>query len=299
MSLKIIISSILRLVAKGSLHWLILLFLNLFPIHLLWKRKDLSDQEFLKQKKVNKRGLEAYEYSLFSQNGEDGIIRYLFSEIGVSSKTFLEFGFGVVQNNSLRLILKEGWGGVLIDGFGTSVKALNKAIQKTGIRNVKAIQRFLDLQNLRATILDSGLPEQIDLLSIDVDGNDYWFWKDMSYLDPRVVVIEYNASLGPELPLVVPYDPRFNFHEKHPSGFYHGASLTALARLAHEKGYALVGCDSKGVNAFFVRRDCLSSSVAEVLPATAYRSNVRRIKRTGSFEEQFRIIKDMPYIRVD
>jgi hypothetical protein len=300
MSLKMMILTNLRRVFKGSLNWLIPVFLNLFPIHILWRRKDLSTQEFLKQKKVNKQGLEAYEYSLFSQNGEDGILRYLFSEIGASSKTFLEFGFGVVQNNSLRLILKEGWGGVLIDGLGASVKAFNKALQKFGIPNVRAIQQFLDLQNLRATILDSGLPEQIDLLSIDVDGNDYWFWKDiLSYLNPRVVVIEYNASLGPELPLVVPYDPFFAFHEKHPSGFYHGASLTALVRLAHEKGYALIGCDSKGVNAFFVRRDCLSSSVTEVLPAIAYRSNARRIKKAGSLEEQFRIIKDMPFIHVD
>ena len=299
MNLKMTISSNLRHFIRSSLNLLIPSFLKLFPIHLLWNREDLSDEEFSKLKRTNQRGLTSYEYSLFSQNGEDGIIRYLFSEIGVSSKTFLEFGFGVVQNNSLRLILKEGWSGVLIDGSGTSVKAFNKAIQKTGMRNVKAIRQFLDLQNLRATLLNSGLPEQIDLLSIDVDGNDYWFWKDISYLDPRVVVIEYNASLGPELSLVVPYDPLFNYQEKHPSGFYHGASLAALVKLAHDKGYALIGCDSNGINAFFVRRDCLSSSVTEVLPTMAYRSNVRRIKRVGSLEEQFSLIKDMPYIYVD
>lgn len=293
------ISSNLRQLARAGLNILNPIFLRLFPIHLLWKRNDPSDQEFLKQKGMNKEGLERYEYSLFSQNGEDGIIRYIFSEIGVSSKLFLEFGFGVTQNNSLRLILKEGWGGVFIDGLGASVKAFNRAIQKTGLRNVRAVQQFLTLENLRSTILGSGLPEQIDLLSIDVDGNDYWFWKDISFLNPRVVVIEYNASLGPKVPLAVPYDPLFDCYRKHLSGLYHGASLMALVKLAREKGYALVGCDSSGVNAFFVRGDCLSSSVTEVLPAIAYRSNARRLRKGLSSEEQYELIKDMPYIHID
>jgi hypothetical protein len=237
MNLKMKISTNLRHIARSCLNILLPSILKLFPIDLLWKRKDLSDEEFLKQKQTNQLGLNGYEYSLFSQNGEDGILRYLFSEIGVSSKTFLEFGFGVIQNNSLRLILKEGWHGILIDGFGPSVDSFNKAIQKLklGIDHVRAIQRFLDLKNLRSTLLESGLPEQIDLLSIDVDGNDYWFCEDISYLNPRVVVIEYNASLGPELSLVVPYDPLFDRHQKHLSGFYHGASLTALAKLANKK----------------------------------------------------------------
>jgi hypothetical protein len=265
----------------------------------LWKRQDLSDQEFLNLKKLDKNGLECYEYSLFSQNGEDGIIRYLFSEIGVSSKSFLEFGFGVTQNNSLRLVLKEGWGGVFIDGLDASVQTFNKALQKTGLTHARAVQQFLDLENLRPTVLASGLPEEIDLLSIDVDGNDYWFWKDMSYLNPRVVVIEYNASFGPELSFVVPYDSRFDCYEKHLSGYYHGASLTALVRLAHKKGYALVGCDSKGVNAFFVRRDCLSPSLIEVLPVTAYRPNARRLRTGLATEGQFDVIKNMPLIKID
>lgn len=276
------------------------IFLSVFPIHHLWRRNDLSEQDFLKKKTNERQGLETCEYSLYSQNGEDGIIRYLFSEIGASSRMFLEFGFGVTENNGLRLVLEEGWSGVFVDGSGASVRAFNKAIKKKGIANVKAIQQFLDLENLRPTILESGLPEQIDMLSIDVDGNDYWFWKEITCLKPLVVVIEYNASLGPELSLTVPYDPLFDRKGKHRSGFYHGASLTALVRLAHKKAYALVGCDSKGVNAFFVRRDCLPPSIPEVLPSTAYRPHARRAIRSGlSSEEQFAMIKDMPFLAVE
>jgi len=297
MNSKMKVLSNLRRIVRFVLKILTPILLRLFPIQLLWKRDDLSEQEFLK-KRAEMQGLESYEYSLFSQNGEDGILRYLFSEIGVSSKLFLEFGFGVTENNSLRLILKEGWGGVLIDSSEASVRAFNQALQKTAITNVKAVQQFLNLENLRSTILESGLPEEIDLLSVDVDGNDYWFWENITYLNPRVVVIEYNASLGPALSNTVPYDPLFDRHRKHWSGFYHGASLTALVKLAEKKGYALVGCDSSGVNAFFVRKDCLSASVRECPPLAAFRLNRRRLSGI-SWESQFEIIKNMPYITIE
>jgi hypothetical protein len=285
-----------RYIVRSILYGVDRIFLEYFPIHLLWKREEPSDWPLLKNRE--KQGLEKYEYSLFSQNGEDGIIRYLFSEIGFSSKILIEFGFAVTENNSLRLILKEGFKGLLIDGLGSSVRAFNKAVQQIGITDVKATCQFLDLGNLKATLLESGLSPEIDLLSIDVDGNDYWFWKDINYLNPRIVVIEYNASLGPELSLTVPYDHLFDRHKKHLSGFYHGASLTALTKLATEKGYVLVGCDSKGVNAFFVRKDCLTNSIQEMQPRTAYREHMSRINYGFSLEDQFRIIKDMPHLIV-
>jgi hypothetical protein len=297
MNFKMVAVSNFRYVVRSMLQTLEPIFLEYFPVQLLWKRNEPSEYPFVKNHE--KQGLEKYEYSLFSQNGEDGILRYLFSEIGFASKTLVEFGFAITENNSLRLILKENFGGILIDGLGSSVKAFNKATQKIGITNVKAIQQFLDLENLKSTLLENGLPSEIDLLSIDVDGNDYWFWKDINYLNPRVVIIEYNASLGRELSLTVPYDPLFDRHKKHLSGFYHGASLTALTKLANEKGYILAGCDSKGVNAFFVREDCLTHSIQEIQPATAFRPHYTRLKYGFSLEDQFKIIKDMPHLIVE
>lgn len=296
-NLRMIISANARRIARYIYYLVASLFLSVIPVQWFWSRNEPSFQKI--SKRVGTNGLENFEYSLYSQNGEDGIIKYLFSQIGVSSKLFLEFGFGVVENNSLHLILKEGWGGVLIDGSEVSVTAFNKALLKLGISSVKAIHQFLNLENLKKTILGSGLPKQIDLLSIDVDGNDYWFWKDIAYLKPRVVVIEYNASLGPELSLTVPYDPFFKRHEKHLSGFYQGASLTALTKLAREKGYALVGCDSMGVNAFFVRNDCLPDSIKEISPLAAYRPHNRWLRRGFSLEYQYEVIKDMPYIKIE
>ncbi len=174
-----------------------------------------------------------------------------------------------------------------------------RSVESFGITNVKGIHRFLNLENLEPTILGSGLPQEIDLLSIDVDGNDYWFWEGISCLSPRIVVIEYNASLGPEMALATPYDPLFLRYEKHASGFYHGASLTALERLGKEKGYSLIGCDSTGVNAFFVREDCLTKNIHILSPQSAYRPQYSRLDRGLSLEDQFRIIKDMPFVEME
>jgi len=263
-----------------------------------WKRTDPPNwplPEF-----SCRQGIERYEYSLFSQNGEDGILRYLFSEIGFGSKLFLEFGFGLRENNSLRLILKEGFGGVFIDGFDFAVKEFNQAAQSLKINNVRAINAFLTLENIENILNGSGLPKEIDLLSIDVDGNDYWFWKELKCLSPRVVVIEYNASLGPQLSLTVPYDPLFDRHKKNPSGFYCGASLTALEKLGKKKGYYLIGCDSSGINAFFIREDCITRNLSQLLisPQLAYRPHKNRLERGFSLDDQFIKIKDLPYVKV-
>jgi hypothetical protein len=149
--LKKIIPPSLRPVAK-----------RLFPMikvkHEIWQRTEPRNWPL--SELIGKQGIERYEYSLFSQNGEDGILRYLYSEIGFRSRLFLEFGFGVTESNSLRLMLKEGFGGVFIDRSESSVKTFNDAAQSFGITNVKAIYTFLNLENLESTIIGSGLPRK-------------------------------------------------------------------------------------------------------------------------------------------
>jgi hypothetical protein len=113
------------------------------------------------------------------------------------------------------------------------------------------------------------------------------------------VTIEYNASLGSQLSLSIPYDPLFDRHQHHTSGFYHGASITALEKLGKEKGYSLIGCDSNGVNAFFVREDCLTPNVNALPPQLAYRPNKSRLERGFSIEDQFRLIEDLDYISIE
>ena len=112
-------------------------------------------------------------------------------------------------------------------------------------------KEFISAENINEILKKYDVPERFDLLSIDLDYNDYWIWEAIETYVPRVVVIEYNATLGPSESQVVEYDP---YHRWDGTDHF-GASLLALGRLGHLKGYELIGCDSKGVNAFFVRSD--------------------------------------------
>lgn len=262
-------------------------------VRVKWNKPDSKDWPPPSQAGVP--GLARYEYSWLSQNGEDGVIRFLFDQIGYESRWFVEFGFGAVQCNGLRLMKQEGFSGLLMDGSSENVAFFNHAAAKSGLGNAKAIQAFITLENLQDLIRGNGVPEEIDFLSLDVDGNDYWFWEELTCISPRVVCIEYNAGLGPDLSLTVPYDPEFERYSKHPSGFFHGASLAALESLGKRKGYYLIGCDSTGTNAFFLRDDLIVPDVPAVTSREAFRPHANWLGRGISEAEQLAIMQSMPY----
>jgi hypothetical protein len=160
---------------------------------------------------------------------------------------------------------------------------------------VEARCTFLTRDNLNQTIREHGITGEIDFLSLDVDGNDYWFWESLDCVSPRVVCIEYNAGIGPEFSWSVPYDPQFERYAKHPSGFFHGASLKALESLGQRKGWRLVGCDSTGTNAFFLRADVDAPALPTLTAAEAFRPHQNWLGRGFSEAEQLEIMKSMPY----
>jgi hypothetical protein len=166
-------------------------------------------------------------------------------------------------------------------------------------RSVEAQCRFLDLPGLEL-VLDRFAPGSLGVLSIDVDGNDYWFLQKLLRLRPAVIAVEYNASMGLR-PLTVPYDPSFERHEKHPSGWYHGASLAALVVLCGEHGYGLVRTSDGGVNAFFITSESAEAArIPVVSPADAYRENLLRNQWSGtSASEQWEVIRHLPFECVD
>jgi len=237
------------------------------------------------------------EIKVYSQNGEDGILLYILAKIGVQNRCFVEFGIGDgTENNTANLALNFGWHGLLMDCKSDNVAFAKRFYQnRLGPRasRVKIIQCLVTTENINKVLLQNGVQGEIDLLSIDIDGNDYWVWKAMSAINPRVVVIEYNSSMGHEKSLIVKYDPNFDRYKKHPTGFYHGASLAALTKLANSKGYILVGCDSTGVNAFFVRKDA-AHWLPEVSIEKAYFPNSRRLERYSTLE-QFECIKHLDF----
>jgi len=222
------------------------------------------EAEMAKPRHADPRRLLRYGFKTYSQNDEDGIIQEIFRRIGASSRAFVEFGVeSGVECNTVKLLV-EGWRGLWIEANGEHANAIRRRFApfvEAGRLTLK--ESTVKPDSIDALIAEAGIAGEIDLMAIDIDYNDYWVWKAVRTVQPRVVVIEYNASLRPPLALSVPYDPKGSWDG---SNFY-GASLEALVRLGADKGYRIVGCSIAGVNAFFVRADLCGDKFLE--PATA------------------------------
>lgn len=241
------------------------------------------------------------EFKVYSKHGTDGILANIFSKITPVSYTFVEMGVETGREcNTANLSLNLGWRGLLIDAneeWIKTAKAFYKERLGNRAENVKAIASFVTSENINQTLKDNGLKGEIDLLSIDIDGNDYWVWQATTVINPLVVVLEYNPALRFR-PLTIRYSPkhRYNPHCGHP--LYFGASLTALAILARKKGYILVACDSYGQDAFFVRADVAKDKFIELPPEEAFYPNPYTVAKFGSVEKQFELIKHLEFEEV-
>jgi hypothetical protein len=237
------------------------------------------------------------EFGIFSQNGEDGILLWLLEETGAPLKTFVEIGIQDAREcNTALLGCVLGWDGLMVDADPRSVAGARAQVGRTlrcRPNRVEVRQALVTRDNVNALIGEG----ELGVLSIDVDGMDYWLWKAADRVQPRIVIVEYNASLGPEASITVPYQPDFFYLKAHASGYYHGASLAALEKLGREKGYTLVAVCSAGVNAFFLQDS--------IRPATLPARNARELfrphlvrQRLHSQEEQWALIRPLPYERV-
>lgn len=224
-----------------------------------------------------------HEKRVYSQNGEDGIIEFIFSKIGTTNKFSVEFGVGDgFECNTVYLLEKKKWKGLMMDygadqqihlntvvkkawsdrnggfvnnarrGFKFIRKMITRSKRSAGFRRNVKLEK-VTAENIQQLFQKYNVPKSFDLLSIDIDYNDYWVWKAITDYSPRVVVIEYNSSVPPTESRVVPYDPNAVWDGTN----YFGASLLALRNLGLSKGYTLVGCDSRGINAFFVKSDLI------------------------------------------
>lgn len=199
--------------------------------------------------------LQANEFQVYSQWGEDGIIQHLLRRVPIGRKLFVEIGVeSYVEANTRFLAEHDLWAGLLIEADAEQVAAIRRDPIYWAC-NIKAVNAFVTRENVDALLVEHGIAGDIGLLSIDVDGNDYWVWEAIQSVSPRIVVCEYNSFLGKERPLVVPYAAEFRRVQAHYSWLYYGASLPALEHLGRRKGYQLVGTNRAGNNAFFVRSD--------------------------------------------
>jgi tetratricopeptide (TPR) repeat protein len=206
------------------------------------------------------------ERKILSQNGEDGIILRLFSEIGFESRRFVEIGFHPREANCLAIALLEGLSGSFIDGDSMVCAQARLRFQSILRPDLSVINQFLNTTNINGVIRATKMDGAIEILSIDIDGNDYWIWDAIECVTPRVVIIEMNVHAGPSLSITMPYRADFIWQKNAISG----ASLRALTKLGSKKGYSLIGCNATGVNAFFLRSNIKSTSFPPLTIEEAY-----------------------------
>jgi len=240
------------------------------------------------------------EFKVFSQHGEDGLLAHILSRIGPINRTFVEIGVGDGREClTANLSIKFGWRGLLIEGqsrLAARAKTFYSTLGDEGEPPVRVVDGFVTVANVNKMVADAGITGEIDLLSVDIDGNDYWIWQAISIVAPRVVAIEYNASFG-DRPISVAYDPAFSRYRKHASGWYHGASLVAMAKLGARLGYELVCADSAGVNAFFVKRSANVGRLPSQLPADVFYPHRKRTA-VATQDQQFELVSRLPYVGV-
>ena len=232
----------------------------LYEIHM----QEVTERLLSQPRYQDRKRLNRHEAKMYSQAGEDGVIAEIFRRIGVTNKVFVEFGSGDGHENNTVFLLHNGWTGLWIDANREAVNTVRKNFAADiQSRRLVVLNAIVTAENIENLLARANLPPEFDLLSIDIDRNDYWVWRKIERYRPRTVVVEYNGKFPPGVEWVVEY---------HANAFWDGtdhfgASLTSLEILGRRKGYLLVGCTLSGVNAFFVRQDLVGDRFSE--PYTA------------------------------
>lgn len=201
------------------------------------------------------KNIQLSEFKVYSQWKDDGIIQFLVDYLDIPAKTFIEFGVqDYTEANTRFLLMNNNWSGLIMDGSEANMKKVQQEDMYWRY-NLKAVHAFVTAENINDLITRNGFSGELGLLHIDIDGNDYWVWKAIDVVSPAIVIMEYNAVFGNDKPWTVPYKADFYRTDAHYSNLYFGSSLLSLCDLAEEKGYAFIGCNSNGNNAYFVRKD--------------------------------------------
>jgi glycosyltransferase involved in cell wall biosynthesis len=227
---------------------------------------------------------------VFSQFNEDGLIEFLVEGLLNSSKYFVEIGCGDYKEANTRLLLEtQYWRGLIIDGSRENIDRILNSDWYWRYP-IKAICSFITRENVVDVVTENIVTQEIDLLTIDIDGMDYWIWEALSSTRPTVVVIEYNALFGPEKNVSVPYDSNFDRYAHSSTGLYAGASFSAILSLGNKKGYVLVGTNSGGNNMFFMLKE--EASRRGILEDTTFRKASFRESRNEAGELSYLEEKD-------
>lgn len=241
-----------------------------------------------------------WEFSAFSQNGEDGILDVLRKQLRTRNRYFIEIGAADgLQNNSSWLAIAEQYAGLMIEGNARLVERARRLIPHYSI-GAECVNMFVNSANVHE-LRSLALHVDPDVLSLDIDGVDYYVAKAVldSGFRPKIFVVEYNSVFGPEKCMTVPYKEDFAFGDEHPTRLYYGVSVAAWRKLFEQRGYRFITVDSKGVNAFFVDPGCFDPVFLDQIQGLSFAENLYQfLKFKGSFEEQFRLIASQRFVDV-
>ena len=250
--------------------------------------------------------LQDAEFKVFSQYGEDGILQYLIRETGIErdEQVFVEFGVqDYLESNTRFLLQGDHWRGLIIDGSAQYMNSVRRS-DLYWRHDLTAVDAWIDRDNINDLIGGAGFKGDIGILSVDIDGNDYWVWEKIDVVNPVIVVAEWNSVFGPKHAVSIPYDRAFDRATAHYSCLYWGASMHAFEQLAERKGYALVGSNRVGNNIFFVRRDRLGRlkvlTTDEAYVVSRFRDS-RDAQGNLNFlggERRYEEIKNLPVVEV-
>ena len=219
---------------------------------LVIKAKLLS----LKNKNLKKiKDLSEVEFQVYSQWGEDGIIDWLVNKSPDIPKSFLEIGTeNYKESNTRFLLINKNWDGFIIEADKSSVKDI-KSQRIYWRHNLTVENTFISQNNINTIIKKNNIPRKLGLLSLDIDGVDYWILKKLSVLDPSIIICEYNSLFGQKKAITVPYKNNYIRSNEHFSNLFYGASIRAFINLLKKRNYFFIGTNSAGNNAFFVKQN--------------------------------------------
>lgn len=273
----------------------------------VWRLEDrqrintaLGKGALMHTRRLDLRVPATWEWSAFSQNGEDGILEVLRRQLLGGNRYFVEIGAADgIENNTAWLAVAEKYGGLMIEGDPRLWKRARQLLPASSTA-VDCLLQFVTRDNVPA-LVEKALHRDPDVCSLDIDGNDYYVAGALleAGLRPRIFVVEYNSAFGPEQRLTIAYDERFHFKTAHPTELYYGVSIAGWRAFFARHGYRFVTVERNGVNAFFVDPAWFDAGFLDAMQGTPFAENLHQFHRFRQpWPQQFELIRDQRFVAI-
>ncbi|MES2503218.1 MAG: hypothetical protein V4545_11475 [Pseudomonadota bacterium] len=276
-------------------------------IHYLYDLRDIPRISLALSKAaatINNRQIDlkrpfTWEFSGFSQNGEDGIIEVLRKQLKSCNRYFIEIGASDgIENNTAWLVVAEKYNGLMIEGNKSLAARADRVVKRYSI-GAECKNLFVTRENISG-LQSVAMHKDPDLFSLDIDGNDYYIAKAIleGGFKPKIFVVEYNSAYGPEECITVEYRDDFIFTTAHTTKLYYGVSIAAWKKLFNAHGYQFITVDQHGVNAFFVDPNCFDSNFLSNIEGISFVENQYQFtKFRSSWADQFKLIANQKFVK--